>query len=117
DLVRGVLGFGVLNHLDAQALFEQWRDVEPDFPLFPRAGTHWSRLAAARVAAHLLDELERLSGVDVVNLDLAPRVMGDRPGPSEDDMALLANLLDPADCSDPMPLPNVVRRPGDQGKP
>lgn len=117
DLVRAVLDFGTLNHLDAEALFERWHEVEPDFPLFPRGGTHWSRIAAARVAVHLLDELERLSGFDVVNLDLAPLTMGSGPGASEDDMAQLANLLDRDGWSDPMPLPNTQRRHGDRGAP
>lgn len=117
DLVRGAFGFGVLNHLDAQALFERWREQEPDFPLFPRSGTHWSRIAAARTVVHLLDEFERLSGVDVVNLDLAPRQMGKGPGVSEDDMLQLANLYDTTGGADPMPLARTQRRPGDRGTP
>jgi hypothetical protein len=117
DLLRGVFERVALNHLDAQALCEQWRDQEPEFPVFPRAGTHWSRIAASRVAVRLLDELERLAGVDLVNLDLGPSAMGKGPGPSEDDMAVLANLLDRTALADPMPIPNPQRRPGDAGTP
>lgn len=117
DLLRRVLDLGICNHLDAQRQFELWRDQEPDFPLFSRGGTHWSRVAAARIAVQMLDQLERLSGVDLVNLDLGDCRMGDGPGASEDDMVVLANLLDPSPFADPMPIPNVQRRPGDAGKP
>ncbi|HEX5051151.1 MAG TPA: hypothetical protein VFZ65_05230 [Planctomycetota bacterium] len=115
DLLRAILDSGCCNHLDAQRLFEQWRDSEPDFVLFPRSGTHWSNVAAARVAVDLLDELERLSGIDLVNLDLAPRVMGKGPAASEDDMAVLANLVDHSCLRDPMPIARTQRRPGDHG--
>jgi len=117
DLLRRVFDLGCCEHLDVQALFETWRDTEPTFPLFPRAGTHWTRVAAARVAVTLLDRLERVSGVDVANLDLGESKMGKGPGPSEDDMAVLANLLDRSSFMDPMPIPVLVRRPGDEGTP
>ncbi len=117
DVLRQVLDFGACRCLDAQRLFETWRDTEPDFPVFPRAGTHWSRIAAARVAVTLLDELERISGVDVVNLELGPSKMGAGPGGSEDDMAQLANLLDLSSFKDPMPIPVLQRRAGDTGTP
>ena len=117
DVLRAVFASGKLNHLDAQALFDRWHVEEPDFPLFPRAGTHWSRVAGARVSVALLDELERLSGVDLVNADLDASTMGAGPGLSEDDMLQLANLLWLEGIADPMPIPRLEPRQGDRGQP
>lgn len=117
DVLQAILRLGYLNHLDAQALFTRLHAAEPDFPLFPRLGTHWSHVAAARVAVALLDAAESAGGADVPNFDVADVQLGPSTGPSEDDMLVMANLLVETGLRDRMPVPSLKRRPGDKGEP
>ncbi len=116
DVLRGALRLVALNQLDAQALFSEWHAKEPDYPLFPRSGTHWSHFAAARVVVSLLDAVERCASLDVPSFDLAEPTLGRSTGPSEDDMLVMANLLDERGMRDPMPIPRLVPRAGDGGQ-
>lgn len=117
DVVQEVLRLGYLNHFDAQALFTRWHATEPDFALFPRSGTHWSHVAATRVVVGLLDTVETVGHVDVPSFDLADVRLGSTTGASEDDMVVMANLLVEAGLRDPMPVPSLKRRTGDQAEP
>lgn len=105
-----------LHCLDAHALFGRWKADGVDFPLFPRGGAHWSAFACAKVAALLLDELDRC-GVDVRNLDVANGGASDGPQAGEDDLVAMANLLDERPWSESTPVPIVAVRAGDESGP
>ena len=115
DYLEAILSLGGLDHLDAQRLFWDWSRTEPQFPLYPRSGIHWSQLAAARITAMMVDQFEKLSGVDLVNLDIATHP-GTGRASGEDDLLKLANLLDERGMRDPLPVPEVSARPGDRGE-
>jgi hypothetical protein len=90
QMTQAVLSLGTIDHFDAQARFVEWHRTEPDFPLFHRLGTHWTHPGAARVAVELLDHMEKVSGVDLVNLDYVR--IEPRPVATDHDLLGLANL-------------------------
>lgn len=91
-LMRAILGASGFHYVDAQALLTKWHREDPATPVFHRQGTHWTHTATARVVVEMIDYMERVSGVDLVNLDYvgaAPRLV-----PTDRDLLELSNLLE-----------------------
>jgi hypothetical protein len=64
-------------------------------PPFPRGGTHWSRLAARRISASLMQRIEQASGKDYGGFGLTPPRWDAPPIGSDLDLAELLNLWHP----------------------
>jgi hypothetical protein len=64
-------------------------------PPFPRGGTHWSRLAAHRVASMLLEEAGRQAGADLGGLSVSAIGWSAAPAGQDSDLARLLNLYSP----------------------
>jgi hypothetical protein len=80
--------------IDGHAAVVEMKRDDP-LPPFPQGGTHWSRLAAARVAGALLAAAGRLAGADLGGLSVSDIGWQAAPTPPDDDLALLLNLHDP----------------------
>lgn len=80
--------------IDGAALTRAMKTQDP-VPPFPRGGTHWSRLAGARVSVQVMAEIDRLAGTDLGALTLGEPRWDTSPVGSDRDLATLLNLLLP----------------------
>jgi hypothetical protein len=112
DFLEAALDLGLVDHLDAQRLFWNWRDSEPTFPLFPRSGVHWGAMSSARVTGLLLEQLQRLSGVQVPQFDIASVRTGKAAELGQADLLELANVLDRSGVEEPIAMPEIAVRTG-----
>jgi hypothetical protein len=79
--------------IDGHAIAMAMKAEDP-VPPFPRGGTHWSRLAGARVATLMMREITR-AGIDAGGLEVK-RVRWDaRPEQSDADLASLLTVVVP----------------------
>lgn len=119
DLVEKAVKVGGIQCIDLAAQFKTWQASAPlgAPPLFPPTGTHWSNYGAARATTYLLDELERMSGRDIVNLELAGTETSNRPVDGENDVGVMSNILAEERFISPSPQPVIRARHGDQGRP
>jgi len=88
-------------------------DLPPTPPMFVTSGIHWSNHGAARCAAFMLDEVERLTGRDVRGLTIEDSAPGE-PDRGELDIARLANVLDLRRWRQPLVQPLLRARDGDE---
>lgn len=79
-----------VNHLNLEQYFLQMKDTA-DFMLFPKTGMHWSRYAALFAADTLVRYMEQLGDINMKNLVIGPRELGDARDP-DDDLERLLNL-------------------------
>ena len=80
--------------IDGPELVQAMKAHDP-LPPFPRGGTHWSRLAGARVSARLVEAITRLSRRDVGELVIDPPRWNTPPTGSDADLARVLNLWRP----------------------
>ena len=83
-----------INHLNLERWFLQIKDTA-DFMLFPKTGTHWSRYAALQGADTLIRYMEHLGGINMHNLVIGPKYLGDKAIDPDDDLESLLNLMRP----------------------
>lgn len=82
-----------VNHLNLERYFLQMKDTA-DFMLFPKTGMHWSRYAALYGADTIVRYMEHLGGINMRNLVIGPRTLGNAIDP-DDDLEQLLNLQRP----------------------
>lgn len=82
-----------VNHLNLEQYFLQMKDTA-DFYLFPQTGTHWSRYAALYGADTLIRYMEHLGNMNIRNLVIGQRELGNARDP-DDDLESLLNLIRP----------------------
>ena len=63
--------------------------------LFPKTGTHWSRYAALQAADTLIRYMEHLGDINMPNLVIGPKYLGDKAIDPDDDLESLLNLIRP----------------------
>lgn len=80
--------------VDGPALLEEMASADP-VPPFPRGGVHWSRLAATRVAAVVVDEARRRVAGGVGTMELEGTRWDAHPVDTDADFASLLNLRHP----------------------
>lgn len=119
EALRAALTASGARVFDFGELFREWKlaDGEDTPPLFPRGGIHWSNHAAARAAVTIQSEMESIARTDFRTLEIARVAQSKRPGGGEDDLVLLANLLDTSRWEEPIGQPILRAKPGDQGAP
>lgn len=83
-----------VNHLNLEQWFLQMKDTA-NFMLFPQTGTHWSRYAALQAADTLIRYMEHLDSINLHNLVIGPRYLGDKAIDPDDDLESLLNLIRP----------------------
>ncbi len=83
-----------ITTIDGPDMVQAMKAHDP-LPPFPRGGTHWSRLAGARVSARLMEAIARLSRHDVGELVIDPPRWDVPPTGSDADFARLLNLWRP----------------------
>ncbi len=83
-----------VNHLNLERWFLQMKDTA-DFMLFPQTGTHWSRFAALQGADTLIRYMEHLGDINMPNLVIGPKHLGDKAIDPDDDLESLLNLIRP----------------------
>ncbi len=82
-----------LQYLDLNLLCKQIKD-SVDYPLFPRTGTHWSRIAAAHLTDTILSYMEHLSGINLHDVRIGEMYEAKSMIP-DDDLEQLMNLVFP----------------------
>lgn len=119
EALRAALTASGVRVFDFGELFREWRETDGENvpPLFPRGGIHWSNHAAARAAVTIQAEMETRSRTDFRTLEIARVAQSKRPGGGEDDLVLLANLLDTSRWEEPIGQPILRAKQGDQGAP
>ena len=119
EVVRTGLEVAGARRFDFGETFREWKATdEADLPpLFPRGGIHWSNHAAARAAISIQTEMETITRTDFRSLEIARIAKSKRPGGGEDDLVLLANLLDTSRWEEPIGQPILRAKDGDQGAP
>ena len=80
--------------IDAQEAVQAMKRQDP-LPPYPRGGTHWSRLAASRVAETTIRTIDQLAGQDFGGFEQGPVRWDQRPVKSDGDLARLLNLWHP----------------------
>jgi hypothetical protein len=83
-----------ITTIDGPELVQAMKAHDP-LPPFPRGGTHWSRLAGARVSVRLMQTIARLSRHDMGALVIDPPRWDVPPTGSDADLARLLNLWRP----------------------
>ena len=83
-----------VNHLNLEQWFLHIKDTA-DFMLFPKTGTHWSRYAALQAADTLIRYMEHLGDINMPNLVIGPKYLGDKAIDPDDDLESLLNLIRP----------------------
>lgn len=118
DVIHRGLTLAGVHLVDGVQLARDMREAPGEAPpMFVAGGLHWTNYGAARCAVSLLDELERVSGNDIRNLDVADVRMEPEPDRGELDLAALANLLTTGRWRHPLGQPVVELREGDRGRP
>ena len=119
EVVRTGLEVAGARRFDFGETFREWKatDATDVPPLFPRGGIHWSNHAAARAAVSIQSEMETVARTDFRSLEIVRIAQSKRPGGGEDDLVLLANLLDTSKWEEPIGQPILRARAGDQGSP
>ena len=100
DLYRQAMQADTVAVLNMVPLFAQWKKTKP-YPLFSRAGTHWSGYGATLAADTLLRQLEQMGGmhfptVRTVGLPLLVRTT-DSLRANDNDLAKPLNLFQQAE--------------------
>ena len=83
-----------VNHLNLEQWFLQIKDTA-DFMLFPKTGTHWARYAALQGFDTLVRYMEHLDGINMHNIVMGPKYLGDKALDPDDDLESLLNLARP----------------------
>ena len=118
EVLRAGLDESGVRHFDFGSIFREWKATDGSDvpPLFPRGGIHWSNHASARAAVLIQDAMEKVARTDFRSIEIARIAKSNKPGGGEDDLALLANLLDTTTWQEPIGQPIVQARANDQGK-
>ena len=77
--------------VDGPVLVRRMKTEDP-LPPFPRGGTHWSNLAALRVAGRLVGAIGDASSLDIGAITVGEPRWDGKPIGSESDLAVLLNL-------------------------
>ena len=99
-----------IPYIDIRSWFQQAKDTA-DYLLFPQTGTHWSNLAAMRVADSLIRYMEQEGGIEMNHFSVGPRY--EATVHPDDDLEQLLNLIRPLEKA-----PNyyaethLIERPG-----
>ncbi len=99
-----------IHYIDIRSWFQQAKDTA-DYLLFPQTGTHWSNLAAMRVADSLIGYMEQAKGIQMNHFSVGPRYEATLH--PDDDLEQLLNLIRPLEKA-----PNyyaetrVIEKPG-----
>ena len=119
EVLRAGLEVAGARCIDFGQQFREWKqtDASDTPPLFPRGGIHWSNHAAARAAVCIQSEMESVARTDFRSLEIERIAQSKRPGGGEDDLVLLANLLDTSRWEEPIGQPVLRAKSGDEGAP
>ena len=82
-----------INFLDLDQYFLSMKDTA-DFLLFPVTGEHWANYASLFAADTLIRYMEHLGDINMHNVVIGPRTLGDARDP-DDDFEQLMNLMRP----------------------
>lgn len=84
-----------INFLDVTKYFQEIKD-SVDYPLFPKAGMHWSNIACAHTSDTIIRYMEHLSGKNFPNIEMGKTYLAETRKP-DNDMEKLLNLTFPID--------------------
>ena len=101
-----------VNVVDAHELFLEWKR-EPNAPkLFANGGTHWNQYGAARVVSRIMEELSRLTGKDLPQLNVVGTETNRIIVDSDNDLGDLLNLWSSRSLAGPQIHPVLETTPG-----
>lgn len=83
-----------INFFDAHAFAMNHKQTSP-YPFFLKSGTHWSYYGACKVSEKIMEQLEKLSQKNVVNISCDPPSIDTTLQGTDKDLLELLNLLDP----------------------
>ena len=95
DYYSKALAENGINHLNVADYFNTIKD-SVDYPLFPKAGMHWSNIACAHASDSIIRYMEHLSGKNFPNIEVGMTYLADTRKP-DNDMEKLLNLSFPID--------------------
>lgn len=79
-----------IQHLDIVSYFKKIKD-KVDYPLFPKAGMHWSNIACAHASDTIIRYMEYLCGKNFPNIEVGKTYLAKTRRP-DNDMARLLNI-------------------------
>lgn len=82
--------YGV-NYIDGPRLFKEWKNDYP-YPLFPLTGVHWNYLGAARITELIMQDLERLTGKKLPQIEIEDVKVDDQIRGTDNDLGELLNV-------------------------
>lgn len=95
DYYSKALAENGINHLNVVDYFNAIKD-SVDYPLFPKAGMHWSNIACAHASDSIIRYMEHLSGKNFPNIKVGKTYLAETRKP-DNDMEKLLNLSFPID--------------------
>lgn len=95
DYYSKALAENGINHLNVVDYFNAIKD-SVDYPLFPKAGMHWSNIACAHTSDSIIRYMEHLSGKNFPNIKVGNTYLAETRKP-DNDMEKLLNLTFPID--------------------
>lgn len=95
DYYSKALAENGINHLNVVDYFKKIKD-SVDYPLFPKAGMHWSNIACAHTSDSIIRYMEHLSGKNFPNIKVGKTYIAETRKP-DNDMEKLLNLSFPID--------------------
>jgi hypothetical protein len=112
DRLAPMLAKAGVNLVDARRFFMEKKNELP-YPLFSRGGVHWNYYGAGLVVEQVIEQIERQTGRDLVNLSVADVVVDDEPRGTDNDLGDLLNVWQRNSLAGPQVHPVFDRSGGD----
>lgn len=91
DAITPLLQEYGVNHIDGHRLFKAWKKDYP-YPLFPLTGVHWNYLGAARIIELIMQDLERLTGKKLPQIEIEDVKVDNQIRGTDNDLGELLNV-------------------------
>ncbi len=112
DRIAPMLVEAGVNLVDAHRFFKENKDKLP-YPLFSRGGVHWNYYGAGLVVEQVIEQIERQTGKDLVNLAVTNAIVDDEPRGTDNDLGDLLNVWQRKSLAGPQVHPVFERRAGE----